>query len=55
LIQCRNGKRTGSAAIKIAVDLFKEGIITKDEAITKVPAHTHGASQCGNLMRAASG
>ena len=35
--QCRNGKRTGAAAIKVAVDLFKEGIITKDEAISKVP------------------
>ena len=38
--QCRNGKRTGAAAIKVAVDLFKEGIVTKDEAIGKVEA-TH--------------
>jgi hypothetical protein len=39
-MQCRNGKRTGAAAIKVAVDLFKEGIVTKDEAIGKVEA-TH--------------
>lgn len=40
MLQCRNGKRTGAAAIKVAVDLFKEGIVTKDEAIGKVEA-TH--------------
>ena len=35
-LQTRNGKRTAQAAIKIAVDLQKEGIITKDEAVLKV-------------------
>ena len=33
ILQTRNGKRTGAAAVKIAVDLVKEGILTKNEAI----------------------
>ena len=36
MLQCRNGKRTGAAAIKIAVDLVNEGLITKEEAILRV-------------------
>lgn len=36
LLQTRNGKRTASAAVKIAVDLVKEGLITEDEAILRV-------------------
>ena len=36
MLQTRNGKRTGEAAVKIAVDLVKEGIITKEEAILRV-------------------
>jgi pyruvate,orthophosphate dikinase len=36
MLQTRNGKRTAAAAIKIAVDLVKEGLITKEEAIMKV-------------------
>jgi pyruvate,orthophosphate dikinase len=35
-LQTRNGKRTAHAALKIAVDLVKEGLITKEEAILKV-------------------
>ncbi|MFD3157574.1 pyruvate, phosphate dikinase [Haloimpatiens sp. FM7330] len=35
-LQTRNGKRTAEAALKIAVDLVKEGLLTKDEAILKV-------------------
>jgi len=33
LLQTRNGKRTPSAAVKIAVDMVKEGLISKEEAI----------------------
>lgn len=33
ILQTRNGKRTPSAAVKIAVDMVKEGLITKEEAI----------------------
>jgi pyruvate,orthophosphate dikinase len=36
MLQTRNGKRTGPAAVKIAVDLVKEKLITKKEALTKV-------------------
>ena len=36
MLQTRNGKRTGAAAIKIAVDMVNEGLITKEEALLKV-------------------
>ena len=36
MLQTRNGKRTAPAALKIAVDLVKEGMISKEEAILKV-------------------
>lgn len=35
-LQTRNGKRTAQAALKIAVDLVEEGLITKEEAVLKV-------------------
>ena len=35
-LQTRNGKRTAQAALKIAVDLVEEGMLTKREAILKV-------------------
>ncbi len=36
MLQTRNGKRTAQAALKIAVDLVKEKMITKEEALLKV-------------------
>ncbi len=36
ILQTRNGKRTTSAAIKIAVDLVNEGVITKKNALARV-------------------
>ncbi len=36
MLQCRNGKRTARAAVKIAVDMVNEGLITKEEAIKRV-------------------
>ena len=36
ILQTRNGKRTGKAALKIAVDLVHEGLINKYEAMTRV-------------------
>lgn len=36
MLQTRNGKRTATAAIKIAVDLVKEHMISKEEALLKV-------------------
>ncbi|SQB33896.1 pyruvate, phosphate dikinase [Clostridium cochlearium] len=35
-LQTRNGKRTAQAALKIAVDMVNEGLITKEEALLKV-------------------
>ena len=36
LLQTRNGKRTGAAAVKVAVDLVHEGLRTKEEAMELV-------------------
>ncbi len=36
LLQTRNGKRTGAAMVKIAMDMLKEGKIKKDEAIMRI-------------------
>ena len=36
MLQTRNGKRTAAAALKIAVDLYNEGMLTKEEALLKV-------------------
>lgn len=40
MLQTRNGKRTGHAAVKIAVDLVAEGLLTKEEAILKIDANS---------------
>ena len=36
MLQTRNGKRTAAAALKIAVDLVDEGVLSEDEAVLKV-------------------
>ncbi len=36
MLQTRNGKRTAKAAVKIAVDMANEGLITKEEAVLRV-------------------
>ena len=36
LLQTRNGKRTGAAAVRIAVDMANEGLISRDEALRRV-------------------
>ena len=36
MLQTRNGKRTGPAAVKLAVDMCEEGLITKKEAVMRV-------------------
>ena len=36
MLQTRNGKRTAAAALRIAVDLVNEGMVTKEEALMKV-------------------
>ena len=40
ILQTRNGKRTTSAAIKIAVDLVKEKVISKKEALKRINPET---------------
>ena len=40
MLQCRNGKRTAAAAIKIACDLIDEGMITEQEALLQIDAKT---------------
>ena len=40
MLQCRSGKRTGPAAFNIAVDMVKEGLCSKDDALLKIdPDH----------------
>lgn len=36
MLQTRSGKRTAAAALKIAVDLHEEGLLTKEEAILQI-------------------
>ena len=38
MLQTRSGKRTAKAALKIAVDMAEEGLITRDEAVLRVDA-----------------
>ncbi len=60
ILQTRNGKRTARAAIKVAVDLVSEGMITKDEAVLMVdpkqldallhPTFTDSALKTGKVV-----
>lgn len=60
ILQTRNGKRTGKAALKIAVDLVHEGLINKYEAMTRVepdqisqllhPNFTHAALAAAEVL-----
>ena len=38
MLQCRSAKRTGRAAVRAAVELVKEGVLTKEEAVLRVDA-----------------
>ncbi|MEW6126962.1 MAG: pyruvate, phosphate dikinase [Acidobacteriota bacterium] len=38
MLQTRNGKRTGTAAVKVAVDMVKEGLIDEKTALQRIPA-----------------
>jgi pyruvate,orthophosphate dikinase len=38
MLQTRNGKRTGFSAVRIAVDMVNEKLITREEAIKRIPA-----------------
>ena len=41
LLQTRKAKRTAQASVKVAIDMQKEGIVTKEEAITMVDGANH--------------
>jgi len=36
MLQTRNGKRTGLAAVRVAIDMVREGLITQEDAIYRV-------------------
>ena len=40
MLQTRNAKRTGQAAVKVSVDMVYEGLISKEEAILRVDANS---------------
>ena len=40
MLQTRNGKRTAKAALKIAVDLCRDGLISEEDAIMRVDPHS---------------
>jgi pyruvate,orthophosphate dikinase len=42
ILQTRNGKRTGLAAVRIAVDMVEERLISKEDAIRRIPADSLG-------------
>ncbi len=35
MLQCRNGKRTGAAMVKIAMDMLREGLIDEKTAVLR--------------------
>ena len=39
MLQCRNAKRTTAAAVKCAVDMYKEGLIDRNTAVLRVDAN----------------
>ncbi len=45
MLQTRNGKRTAAAAVRVAVEMVSEGLLTKEEAILRV-----GADQLNHLL-----
>jgi pyruvate,orthophosphate dikinase len=45
MLRCRNGKRTAAAAVRMAVEMVDEGLLTKEEAILRV-----GADQLDHLL-----
>ncbi|MEO8438863.1 MAG: pyruvate, phosphate dikinase [Spartobacteria bacterium] len=42
ILQTRNGKRTGLAAVRIAVEMVEERLITREAAIKRIPADSLG-------------
>ncbi len=56
MLQTRNGKRTGPAAVRIAVEMVEERLITKKEAVMRVaPAAARSAAASGVRSEDAEG
>ena len=54
ILQCRSGKRTGPAAVKIAVDMVGEGLhLRRKTALARVNAGPAGRSACSRSSRRA--
>ncbi len=53
MLQTRNGKRTGPAAVRVAIQMVDEGLITKEEAIFRVDPTRFMNSCCRVWMRKA--
>jgi pyruvate,orthophosphate dikinase len=52
MLQTRNGKRTAAAALKIAVDLVDEGVLSEEEAVLKVEPKRLRTSKAWTSLRA---
>ena len=53
MLQTRNGKRTGPAAVRVAVEMVDEGLIDKKEAVLRVAAASSSISFCIPVFDAA--
>lgn len=55
MLQTRNGKRTGSAALRVAIDMAKEGLVSQREAVLMVePRHLDQVRRRGQGRNAAA-
>ncbi|MDY6286735.1 MAG: pyruvate, phosphate dikinase [Lachnospiraceae bacterium] len=52
MLQCRNGKRTAKAALKIAHDMVNEGMIDKETAVLSVDPHNLDSLLHGSFTKA---
>jgi len=55
MLQTRNGKRTGAAAVKIACDMAKEKLIDEKTAVLRIPANDLTQLLLPSFVPAASG
>src|SRR5438045_6039363 len=46
LLQTRSAKRTAAAALKAAADMTSEGLIDREEAVSRIDPHQIGRASC---------
>jgi pyruvate,orthophosphate dikinase len=51
MLQTRNGKRTGVAALRVAIEMEKEGLVTPDEVCARAGGRARGRGGGGWLTR----